>query len=110
LGFFVAACAPPPATNPAAATPRAAAHDSREVGRPISGVVLDTASGFPNSGLQVLVGRERTTTDGDGNFTLGALPEIYDLVLVNGERSMVHTYRQLRRGDLVLTFPEHRLW
>jgi hypothetical protein len=69
---------------------------------PITGTVLDSA-GRPLPDHIVAVGGERTTSDGEGRFTLPHIPAGYDLVIASPDHSRATVYQDLGRRDPVVT-------
>ena len=69
---------------------------------PITGTVVDGA-GKPLPDQIVAVGGERTTSDGEGRFTLPHIPAGYDLVIASPDHSRAIVYQDLGRCDPVVT-------
>jgi len=68
----------------------------------VRGTVLDYRTRQGCIGRSVVIGGEQTTTDVDGRFAIAAPPGVYDLAIVEPNRSSATFYRGLRRRDLLL--------
>jgi hypothetical protein len=68
----------------------------------VRGTVLDHRSNLPSIGRLVVVGTAQATTDINGRFAIAAPAGVYDITVVDPNRSSVTFYRGLRRRDPVL--------
>ncbi|HYO95678.1 MAG TPA: hypothetical protein VER33_14250 [Polyangiaceae bacterium] len=76
--------------------------------------MIDLYSKVPLGGRTVMVGHRSTVTAADGSFEITAAPDVYDIGVLDSDRSNLSIYRGLSlRDDLVLAHPvaepiEHR--
>lgn len=58
------------------------------------------------AGRTIVVGNQRTSTDRHGRFSLGDVPAVYDLVVIEPDRALMVLYLGLSRRDPVMAHAE----
>jgi hypothetical protein len=69
---------------------------------PLVGTVVDFVTLRPLPGRTVSVGSQSTTTDADGGFSFASVGSVYDVTVIDPDRSVISIYRALSRRDPML--------
>jgi hypothetical protein len=75
-------------------SPQASGDDRR-----VTGLVVEDWLGRPLARRTVVIGDQTTVTDGNGAFSFTGIPAVYDVAVLDPDRTSISLYRGVRRRD-----------